>query len=415
MTEPRSVSTGATSQMRVRRVEVAGRRLVAKSATGRRRSELRREAELLDHLQHRHVIDLTVLRESDDRTDMITDDAGDHTLSDTAALCPEFFFAALTATAEAVAELHEAGWSHGALCAEHVVVDDVGGVTLCSLGTASMHGADDTAATDDLLQLRAVIDAGLRHHDDDWSHAERGRWRRLSRRARRRIDERRSCSNGETLTARALTESLRTVGAPSSPPTPAPRRVRSPVRLTRTPATLVTAAAAVGVAALLWATTSSPAGVASAQPSPEPSGISQPPEPSEPTDPPQPTEPTQPGEPPQPGVEEVSVTGNDVRTGSVTFRAGTDGDRLAVVDPDCTGTARVMLLRPSTGEVFEFSEWATTGRPARARLHSVHPGAVDLEAIDTRTGDADVACPEFVLRYSAATTTTTTATAEETP
>lgn len=434
MTEQRPASSGAPSQVRVRRVQVAGRHLVAKSATGRRRSELRREAELLRHLQQRHVIDLTALRETDDRTDMITSDAGNHTLSNTASMCPEMFFAALIATAAAVADLHEAGWSHGAICADHIVVDDAGGVTLCSLGTATMHGADDTAAAGDLLQLRAVIDTGLRHSDDNWSHAERRRWRLLTHRARRRIDERRPRGSGEALPAGALAESLRSAGASSRPPAPAPRQARAPARLTRTPATLVTAVCVVGVAALIWATMSSPSGVASAQPSPQlsspapptttslPATTSRPAEPTTTSAPPEPPEPPPPR--PRPRPEEVSVTGNEVRAGGMTFWAGTDGDRLAVVDPDCTGTARVMLLRPSTGQLFEFSGWPSTGRPARARLHSVHPGAVDLETIEPATiepatinsatsnsgiadpagvglgGEAERRCRQLVLRYS---------------
>ena len=52
MSSQSSAPLGAHTQVRVRRIRVAGRRLVAKSATGRRRSELRREAELLGHLEH---------------------------------------------------------------------------------------------------------------------------------------------------------------------------------------------------------------------------------------------------------------------------------------------------------------------------------------------------------------------------
>ena len=85
---------------------------------------------------------------------MITDDAGDHTLADPAAMTPEEFFAALIASADAVADLHGAGWSHGTICAEHLILCNAGGVMLCSLGSAAMHDGDGTAVIEDLRQLR---------------------------------------------------------------------------------------------------------------------------------------------------------------------------------------------------------------------------------------------------------------------
>ena len=352
----------------------------------------RREAESAQPLEHHSVIGLTAVRESDDRTDMITDDAGDHTLADPAAMTPEELFTALTASADAIADLHEAGWSHGAICAEHLVIGDTGSVTLCSLGTAAMHDADGIAVAEDLRQLRAVIDAGLRHPGQDWSLRQRRRWRRLRHRARRTMHDRRPRSDGATRSARVLADSLRTVEASNRAPGPTPRATPPPARLTRTPATLVAAAAFVGVSALFWSTASSPAGVASAQPSARPSRAA----PSPPlTTAPGPTTPA------SEQLEEVAVTGNEIQAGGLTFRAGTDGDLLALADPDCTGSDRVMLLRPSTGQLFEFPAWPSTGRPTRAHLRSVHPGAVDLDVIDPALGsESGHRCDRLVLRYS---------------
>ena len=423
MTGRRETPSGAHNQVRVRRIRVGGRQMVAKSATGRRRSELRREAELLGHLADRSVIELTALRESDDRTDMVTDDAGAHTLADPPAMTPEELIESLATAAEAVADLHAAGWAHGAICAEHLIIDDAGSITLCSLGSAAMHEADGAAIGEDLLQLRAVIDAGLARRDHDRPLVQRRRWRQLTHRARRRLEDRRPGSDRRPHSARDLAESLRSVDVSHRRPAATPR-TRQPARLTRTPATLVAAAAFVGVSALMWTTASSPVGVASAQPSPRratagpysqstttaaPTTVTAPTTTSAPT-------PASAEHPP----EELAVAGNEIRVGDVTYRAGADGDRLALADPDCTGTSRVLLLRPSTGQLFEFSEWPSTGRPARAHLRSLHPGAVDLEIIDpsphigriagaadAETGsDPDRQCRRLIVRYAHETSTT---------
>ena len=156
---------------RVHRLTVSGVALVAKSARGGSRQHLRREAELLEHLRGLPVVELMALRDSDDRTDLVTIDAGERDLSRLDGLSPEQILRALADAAAAVAELHAAGWTHGALCAQHVVVSGDGAVRLCSLGSAAVRcdsqGELGPAARSDVQQLVATIDRVLPelHHD----------------------------------------------------------------------------------------------------------------------------------------------------------------------------------------------------------------------------------------------------------
>ena len=117
---PLAPATGLVpASVRVRRLRVGDRALVAKSAVGRARQQLRHEAELLEHLAAPYVVRLVALRDTDDRTDLVTADAGPHDLSGRWAADPDDLLAALHAAADAVARLHARGWSHGALCGDH--------------------------------------------------------------------------------------------------------------------------------------------------------------------------------------------------------------------------------------------------------------------------------------------------------
>ena len=93
MTAPRSEPGGGVTAPRrsvtVGRLVVGGRPLVAKRATGGARRRLRREAELLDHLQDLPVVQLVALRDSDDHTDLVTADAGNCDLADPAGRTPD--------------------------------------------------------------------------------------------------------------------------------------------------------------------------------------------------------------------------------------------------------------------------------------------------------------------------------------
>ncbi|MFN7149803.1 MAG: hypothetical protein ACK4V6_10015, partial [Microthrixaceae bacterium] len=175
-----------TTRPSVRRIQVDDRHLVAKSATGARRAQLRREAELCTCLEGTGVVRIVALRESDDRTDLVTEAAGDHDLSSAESLDPTTLRRALMTAVAAVERLHEFGWTHGAICAEHLVVDRAGTSTLCSLGSA--RPLDGAAASADAEQLRRVILHVLERTPRGWDVDERARWRRWARSVRRTID-----------------------------------------------------------------------------------------------------------------------------------------------------------------------------------------------------------------------------------
>ncbi|MGI8939109.1 MAG: hypothetical protein ACR2JF_13035 [Iamia sp.] len=65
-----------------------------------------------------------------------------------------------------------------------------------------------------------------------------------------------------------------------------------------------------------------------------------------------------------------------------TWIIGRPGDALAVADWDCDGTATVASLRPSTGEVFVFERWVTSGDELTVPAATTLPWADSLRAVD---------------------------------
>ena len=76
--------------------------------------------------------------------------------------------------------------------------------------------------------------------------------------------------------------------------------------------------------------------------------------------------------------ESVSVDGRTVQVASTQFELGVAGDLAGVTDDGCDGSGKLVLLRPSTGELFEFAELAGPDSPVEGRLRAVVPGAVAL-------------------------------------
>lgn len=83
----------------------------------------------------------------------------------------------------------------------------------------------------------------------------------------------------------------------------------------------------------------------------------------------------------------VQVRGTTLSAGEARFRIGSEGDRLAVGDWTCRGTATAALVRPRTGEVFVFSTWAGRGQAVSVAPVAVVPGVSGpVEAIPSRCG-----------------------------
>ena len=75
------------------------------------------------------------------------------------------------------------------------------------------------------------------------------------------------------------------------------------------------------------------------------------------------------------------------------WAVGRDGDQVATGDWSCRGTRTVVLLRPSTGEVFRFDGWAVGQEPVTAAMVATVSGGQAVRAADV---DRD-GCHELVV------------------
>lgn len=80
-----------------------------------------------------------------------------------------------------------------------------------------------------------------------------------------------------------------------------------------------------------------------------------------------------------------------VRAGR-SYELGAPGDVVTVIDPRCDGRELAVLLRPASGELFAFDDWATRTATVIGRPVGRFPGAI---ALGTAAGPA---CPQLVVR-----------------
>jgi hypothetical protein len=360
---------------RVHRVRVQGRALVSKSARGAARATLRREAEVLRCLRGAGAVELVALREQDDRTDLVTVDAGEHELGPVRPVAPDRLLRVVASSARSLAELHRAGWYHGAICSEHLLVDARGTTRWCSLGSAGPIDAD--RREDDVTDLLELMRSRCASWPSGWSRSDRRRWRRLHRRLRSgplRADR----SAGEVV----LEDLADEIDAISDGAAPLHPSGGGPVRLRPTAIGLLAAVGAVAVAAMaLGADPGTAAGgdvpsaIAAAEDQPSASSTAGAAPTSAPTTASLPS-----------STDDVVAADGLVRTAAGTFRVGRPGDRAATGDWDCDGRPTLLLLRPDTGEVFHFDRWASADRPAIATTIRVVAGASELVATPTTEG-----------------------------
>ncbi len=367
----------APTSVHVRRLRVGARALIAKSATGRARQDLRHEAELLQHLAGPDVVAFVALRDTDERTDLVTEDAGAHDLASVHGAPPDELLAALHRTAIAVARLHERGWSHGALCASHVVVARHG-VALCSLGSARPLDAAPSSLAHDRRQLVELIRGLLDRPESTWDHQERRRWRRIGRSVRRMTSAPHHGDADDPPSAADLAAALgalRRSGTRDAEP--ARRRGRpGPNPLSRSSVRLVGGMVGLAAVTLAWGAMSG-AGPSAAElraAGPETARLE-----------------TAGPEPPAAAAPAWSVRGNQLTIDGTTYRVGTDGDVLTVAPLSCGALPSVVLLRPSTGEVFRFDDRPSVGRTVAAIHVTTAAGATGLATSD------DPGCPRAAL------------------
>lgn len=379
----------------VRRITVGRRRLVAKVATGRSRAALRAEADLMHRIGGGLVAEVVAVREHDERTDLIVLDVGAQSLADLRHLGGEERLLILRNCANSLESLHRRGWSHGALCAEHVVIDEALRVRFCSIGSARPALAEDPERSADVQQLLAmarwVLDAP---RPPDTSLL--GWW--ATRRAVRRclFDGAPPTSAIEVGERLAQLERQQRIPMVSARPTTGrldrPDRAagtaaarRSTLRRLRAPLALLPArgsVAAVTATGLFVVAL----GVSSARTAPErraeatSTGAVQPLQRSAACD--EPTEGSR-GDLDLTGdgcADRVVIEDNLVEVDGVRYRIGRSGDQPVVGDLDCDGDAGVLVLRPGSGELFHFDGLATTARPRRGRLLTAIPGASAVES-----------------------------------
>jgi hypothetical protein len=82
--------------------------------------------------------------------------------------------------------------------------------------------------------------------------------------------------------------------------------------------------------------------------------------------------------------EVVAVLGGVVTADGARWRVGEPGDLAAVADWDCDGQATAAVVRPATGEVWVYDDWAPAGATATARPVPAVPdlaGAASAHAV----------------------------------
>jgi len=78
-------------------------------------------------------------------------------------------------------------------------------------------------------------------------------------------------------------------------------------------------------------------------------------------------------------AEPIAVDGREVRTGGHRWEVGTEGDSVTIGDWDCDRQPTPAVLRPATGQVAVFDDWAAPGEERPARTVAVVPNAISVE------------------------------------
>ena len=149
---------------------------------------VRREAEVLTSMRHPRVPAVIDVIDDGDRVRLDVVDAGRFDLSHRVIGDASTAVRIAAGLLSAVAEIHELGWAHGSLAAEHVVVGSKFNVTLCSWSraidlAATAGEARDRAERADFAAVIDIVDTVI----DQGAESSR-RDRRVARRARRVID-----------------------------------------------------------------------------------------------------------------------------------------------------------------------------------------------------------------------------------
>ena len=399
--------------MTLTRDRIGDESVLRKSARGGQRAALRREAEVLRALGGHGVVRLIELADGADVTELVLVDTGGPSLAAALADPATDSRSALRLLADAcdaVSRLHEQGWAHGDLRADHVLLTRRHHIRLCSLGDAVTLDSEPDAGRADRVALLRIA--------DDWTRSAGTDGSPMSSRIRSRVLARRTHRLPDDPDPRLLGRILRRTAA-TGLPVPSRERIHLPLplrsgrRVRRVAVPAITIILAAGIA---WFAL--PSQGADPGPGGSDSGggtahttemstttISTGPTTTGPTTtgPSSATTTVAPGAaPPAPETAAASGCravdrsrpdvdgdgcGDDVRiehdvvvAGGHRYRVGRVGDLAAIGDWDCDGTSTIAVLRPEDGTVHVFDRWALDGRPAQAATWGRVDGAASIAA-----------------------------------
>lgn len=160
----------------------SGNRVTKCATTEADRARLAAEARALRNLAHPGVVRLIEVAGGDPPTALVLERVGGGSLGRMLAAPTQEVVRFGASLATTVADLHDVGWIHGAIRAEHVLVDGRGRPVLCGFGSAAPSASSDRSRRRDVSDLIRLmlellppeIDAKLRR-----ALADR-RWRRHS-------------------------------------------------------------------------------------------------------------------------------------------------------------------------------------------------------------------------------------------
>lgn len=414
---------------------------------------LQHEAEVLAAARHPGVVELVDVEVDGEAVVLTTEFAGTHSLETLGPVGVQRAAGIIASLATTVADLHDLGIVHGRIEASHVVIGTGGRPMLCGfagggrLGTAPPSGpplptpgfCDPATSRDatlsphsDVYGLGCLLRALVVPESCDVEPIPDRRWR---------LERIRPRWSGYRQRALLMLADRATDDVPSRRPparrfaqdvldtVPAAAFVDDEAREDDTPRErvrtkrlrvlgLVGALVIVGGLAVRGdRSTATPTVAASPTPTTSTTATAASPTSTSPTSPTSPSSPTSPTTIQTPtcssahGLVAPDLDGDGcgdpvhveddriVVVGAQRFSAGQPGDRVAVGDWNCSGTASVAVLRPSTGAVFLFDTWATAGSDV-----SVHPIAVATDAVDLQTHTRGDGCTSLAVVHRDGTT-----------
>jgi serine/threonine protein kinase len=308
-------------------IRAVGGRLVAVKSAGNELevAALAREADLLRRSAHPAVVAVISFTSTIDQAELVLTAPSEYTVAER---LPESIGACLdfvAALADIVADLHAVGVAHGAIRPDHVLVTEHDQPVLCGFGSAQSV-IDPQLFSADVVAIGEMLAWLARRMPSD-------------ARASRRVAAAVAKSREPEVTARALGFAM----VDGQRQTKARRSNTS----NRPALGALIAVGAIATAAALFADGGSPMVVSTPSTTASPAGTRQ-----------------QASDAPR------------VDVGGVSYRVGQAGD-LAFFVP-CEGNDRVVVIRPTTGDLFLFDRFAAPGVPLTAQSLGRVDGAVEI-------------------------------------